>query len=329
MSNPPLPAEGVWAEARIVPFPASISEQARTALAAAVGPDGRLLARPPLPPAEDLAAWTAVQAAFEQLMIQRFAAIPRSSTAALRDVDGVPVYVVTPDNLPSSREGYVCLDIHGGALVYGGGEACKMFGQMIAEGFQTCTYSVDYRLAPQFPYPAALDDCLAVYKHLLEVCPPEKIAVAGGSAGGNLATALMLRVRDESLPLPALLVLMTPEVDLTESGDSFEVNRDADVTLRPLLEINKMYAGGEALTHPYVSPLFGEFTGFPPTYIQSGTRDLFLSNAARLHQALLQANVDAELHIFEARPHAGFGGAPEDLQARASAARFFAKHWPI
>ena len=113
--------------------------------------------------------------------------------------------------------------------------------------------------------------------------PPERIVVGGGSAGGNLAAALMLRARDEGLPFPAALVLLTPEADLTESGDSFKTNLGIDCVLQQsLAEMSALYAGDHDLTDPYLSPLFGDYTPpFPPTFIQAGTRDLFLSNAVR------------------------------------------------
>jgi acetyl esterase/lipase len=157
---------------------------------------------------------------------------------------------------------------------------------------------------------------------------PDKIVIGGRSAGGNLAAAMVLRARDEGLPLPAALVLLSPEVDLTESGDSFQVNRTVDVVLpNPLMSTNLLYAAGADLSHPYLSPLFGDFApGFPPTFVQSGTRDLFLSNAVRLHRALRRAEVPVELHIFEAMPHGGFIGAPEDAELSAEQVRFV-RHW--
>jgi monoterpene epsilon-lactone hydrolase len=187
---------------------------------------------------------------------------------------------------------------------------------------------VDYRVPPAHPYPAALDDCLGVYKHLLDRHAPASIAISGLSAGGNLAAACLLRARDEGLPLPAAALLMTPELDLTESGDSFHTNRTIDVALpRGLPRANALYADGADLAHPYLSPLFGDFgPGFPPAFLQTGTRDLFLSNTVRMHRALLVAKQYAELHVWEGMPHAGFGGAtPEDVEMQTAMRDFLVR----
>ena len=127
--------------------------------------------------------------------------------------------------------------------------------------------------------------------------------------------------------MPGGVVLITPEIDLTESGDSFDTNLGLDAMLKQrLMPANLLYAAGADLAHPYLSPLFGDFSkGFPPTFIQAGTRDLFLSNAVRLHRALRAHALPAELHIFEGMPHGGFGGAaPEDRELNAEVARFVA-----
>ena len=147
--------------------------------------------------------------------------------------------------------------------------------------------------------------------------------VSGASAGGNLAAALCLRARDEGLPLPAGLVLVSPEADLTESGDTFATNLGIDHTLGSLMEANLLYAAGHDLTDPYLSPLFADFAGeWPPTILTSGTRDLYLSNTVRLHRRLRAAGHAADLHVWEAMAHAGFMGAPEDLELVAELRRF-------
>jgi len=150
---------------------------------------------------------------------------------------------------------------------------------------------------------------------LLKIYAPADLVISGASGGGNLAAAVPLKMRDLGIPLPAAIGLFTPEVDLTESGDTFRTNEDIDVVLRRGLPVlNALYANGADLAHPYLSPLFGDFTkGWAPTFIQTGTRDVFLS-------------IWAELHVGEAMPHGGFGGAPEDLEIRQEFLRFLAAH---
>ena len=118
-------------------------------------------------------------------------------------------------------------------------------------------------------------------------------------------------------------------MDLTESGDTFNTLLGIDnVLINSLAPFNELYARDHELTHPYVSPLFGDFTkGFPPTFLQSGTRDLLLSNTVRLHRALRSARIPAELHVFEAMPHAGFLGAPEDEELDEEIRRFLREIW--
>lgn len=128
---------------------------------------------------------------------------------------------------------------------------------------------------------------MAAYRALLAEVPAGRVVVSGTSAGGNLAAALLLRARDEGLAVPAGALLLTPELDLTESGDSFDTLMGLDVVLPArLMEVNLVYAGGADLAHPYLSPLFGDVAGFPPTLLQAGTRDIFLSNAVRMHRKL-------------------------------------------
>jgi len=127
--------------------------------------------------------------------------------------------------------------------------------------------------------------------------------------------------------MPAALVLATPEVDLTESGDSFQTNREADNVLASLREVNLLYANGHDLADPYLSPLFGDVSGFPATFLQAGTRDLFLSNTVRMHRKLRATGVEAELHVFEAMPHGGFGGtSPEDREVSTEIRGFLERH---
>ena len=239
-------------------------------------------------------------------------------------IDGVRTFAITAGG---SEPSSLYLDIHGGALITGGGEACKLMGIGRALTVNMPVWAIDYRMPPEHPYPAALDDCMAIYRAALEERDPKQIFLGGASAGGNLAPALLLRAKDEGLPMPAGLVLMTPEVDLTESGDSFVINNGIDNLLGPLLPVNQVYANGHELSHPYLSPLFGDVTGFPPTFLTSGTRDLFLSNTVRMHRKLRAAGVEADLHVWEAMPHGGFGGGtPEDLEMVTELQAFLMMH---
>ena len=243
------------------------------------------------------------------------------------ELDGVRTYVFTPDSVADSPSVPLFVDVHGGGLVTGSGETCVALTKASALQREMITWAPDYRMPPLHPYPAALDDLLAVYRKALEERGPQDVIVGGGSAGGNLAPAMLLRAKDEGLTMPAALVLMTPEVDLTESGDSFWTNLGIDQVLGSLMECNLLYAGGHDLTHPYVSPLYGDLRGFPPTYLQTGTRDLFLSNTVLMHRKLRKAGVEAELHVGEAMSHGGFGGdTPEDMALAEELAGFLKRH---
>ncbi len=283
------------------------------------------------PPSDltDIDGWLGYVAARNLVIEKNLAARLPADLPLVRgefEIDGVRTYVLRRRDVPDGPATPIYLDIHGGALIFGGGEICQTMASAGALGRDTITWAVDYRMPPLHPYPSPLDDCLAVYRRALDERPPEDVFVGGSSAGGNLAAALMLRAKDEGLPRPAALVLLSPEVDLTESGDSFHTNLGIDHVLRPLTQVNLLYANGHDLTNPYLSPLFGDVSEFPPTFLQAGTRDLFLSNTVRMHRKLRAAGVDADLHVFEAMPHGGFGGAPEDREIVDEVQRFVDKH---
>lgn len=324
------PNFGVAVPQHTVPFPSSISDAARAALERLVGTDGSVLnAAFVAPSPDDHQAWLHVKTQVDGQYAVAVNALAGQSGSTVETLTGhgATIHLATPRTL--TEEGRAYIDFHGGALVFGGGEACRAGAQMQADQHSVKCYSVDYRTPPEHPFPAALDDAMSAYRYALERHRPEDIVIGGRSAGGNLAAATLLRARDEGLPFPAGLVLLSPQVDLTESGDSFETNRFVDLVLPTrLTSSNLLYAAGADLSQAYVSPLFGDLSGFPPTFLQSGTRDLFLSNTVRMHRALLRAGVTAELHIFEAMPHGGFGGeTPEDLELHHEISRFVQLRW--
>lgn len=301
------------------PAPTFLSDAARASVEVPI-------VRMPNPAADDVDGWKAMVAQSNQMLGEMLGNVGLPVTSELRKVGGVPSYIVTPIGAPTDDDSPVYLSIHGGALIVGGGDLTRVMTELSAMSAPIVHWAPDYRMPPAHPYPAALDDVMAVYRVLLEQRDPSRIIVGGGSAGGNLAAALLLRAKAEDLPMPAALVLLTPEVDLTESGDSFVTLADVSVGLQSLQDVNHLYAGGHDLADPYLSPLFGDLTGFPPTLLISGTRDLFLSNTVRMHRKLRESGVDADLHIFDARPHAGYGDAPEEAAVSAQVKTFVREH---
>jgi acetyl esterase/lipase len=316
---------------REVPWPAAISAAARESLIAMEMNKAWVTFKYPDP--KDKEAWRAFVKQVDAALIvaQPMYALAerpgiRSETRAM---GSARVHISTPEKLSPYAEGRVYMEIHGGGLVFVEGEGCRRGSLFEAERLGVRVVSVDYRMPPDHPYPAALDDCMAVYRELLKTYKPGQIIAGGQSGGGNLAAAFALRARDEGLPPPAGLVLLTPEVDLTESGDTFNTLHGIDPVLLDKLSVQiQAYAPGQDLSHPYLSPLFGDFTrGFPPTFLQSGTRDMFLSNTVRMHRRLRNAGIEAELHVWEAMPHGGFFAGPEDAEISAEMRRFFDSHW--
>ena len=300
------------------PIPPHLSPEAQAVIAMPA-------IRPAYPDLHDSAAWSAYIRQGDDRTLAVLPPVVPGVHAETTQIDGVTVYIHRPEDV--APRGPVYLDLHPGALIQLGGDACRVLGAFVAAQIGLETWSVDYRVPPEHPYPAALDDTVRVYTRLLQERDPAQIVVGGVSAGGNLAAALLLRARSEGLPMPAALYLGTPEVDLTESGDSFAVNADADNTLASLAVVNALYANSHPLTDPLLSPLFGDLAAFPPTVLSTGTRDLFLSNTVRMHRSLRQAGVPAELHVYDAMPHIGFPpGSPESLDLTRELRAFLHHH---
>ena len=207
---------------------------------------------------------------------------------------------------------YVILHCHGGGYSTGSSLYARTLTSKLAESTSMDVLCFDYRLAPEHPYPAATEDAMKVWDYLMLLgYGARDIILTGDSAGGNLALSLVLKLKEQGRLLPRGIVLMSPWTDLTSSGKSFEAKAEVD----PVLDrdyIDRMvaaYAQDMDLKQPLISPLFGDFEGFPPVYIQAGENEILLSDSLRLHQALVDANVSVKMdtykgmwHVFQMSP---------------------------
>jgi len=248
-------------------------------------------------------------------------------------IGGVHCFVVTPKVIPAKNRNRLLVHVHGGAYVMFPGESGATEAIIMAGHSHTRVISIDYRMPPEFPYPAAMDDAMAVWKVVVKQQKPRNIAIFGTSTGGGMTLAMVQRAKEENLPLPGAIAPGTPWSDLTETGDSYFVNKYIDNILgsyEPFLAAAaNLYANGRDLKDPHLSPVYGDFKGFPPTILTTGTRDLFLSDTVRVHRKLRAAGVVAELEVFEGQSHAYYvidATTPESNEAFEEIASFFDVH---
>jgi epsilon-lactone hydrolase len=246
---------------------------------------------------------------------------------------GVTVYTLTPQAIPAENQNRLLVHMHGGCYVLSGGEAATSEGIYMAAFGHYKVLSVDYRRPPDAPYPAALDDGMTVWKAALKMAEPRNMGIFGTSAGGALTLAMVLRAKQDKLPLPGAIASGTPMSDLTGVGDTFAANAMVDNVLVGFDgrcdKMARLYANGHDLKDPMLSPVYGDMHGFPPTILISGTRDLLLSNTVRVHRKLRQAGVRADLHVYEGQSHAQYmrdANAPETREAFEEIAKFFGEH---
>ena len=248
-------------------------------------------------------------------------------------IGGVKAYLVTPAKIPPENRNRLLVHVHGGCFVSFPGESGTGEAIYMAGFGKFKVISVDYRMPPDYPYPAGLDDAMAVWKAATKMAKPKNMAIFGSSAGGNLTLAMVLRAKQEKLPLPGAIAPGTPMSDLTGAGDSFQTNAMLDNVLVAYgASCDKraaLYANGRDLKDPLLSPVYGDLHGFPPAILTTGTRDLLLSNTVRVHRKLRQAGVESTLQVFEGQSHAQYyrdASAPETKEAFEESARFFDKH---
>jgi epsilon-lactone hydrolase len=315
--------------ARSVPVPDTVSPQMQKIIAA------------PLPP-----TWNVIPDTPEgwRAQVQAAAAAAVAPLPALRAqlhvkvesqlIDGVKTFTVTPDEIPAKNRNRLLINVHGGCYVSGPGESGTVEAIMMAGlgGFKVI--AVDYRMPPDAPpYPAALDDAMTVWKAAVKTGDPKNMAIFGTSAGGALTLSMVLRAKQENLPLPGAIASGTPMSDLTGAGDSFVTNAMLDNVLVAYgVSCDKraaLYTAGHDIKDPLLSPVYGDMHGFPPAILTTGTRDLLLSNTVRVHRKLRQAGVEAVLQVFEGQSHAQYlrdVNAPETKDAFSEIALFFDKH---
>ncbi len=207
---------------------------------------------------------------------------------------------------PSARDGIVVLYLHGGGYVLGSPRSHRHLAAAVAAAAGAAALLLDYRLAPEHPFPAAVNDALAAYRWLLTTgYAPARLAVAGDSAGGGLTIATLLSLRDAGLSLPAAGVCISPWVDLTCGGASYATKADVDpiVKLAGIDEMAKTYLGGVDPRTPLASPLYAELRGLPPLLIQVGSDEILLDDAVQLAERARAAGVDAMLEVWDRMVH--------------------------
>jgi acetyl esterase/lipase len=246
---------------------------------------------------------------------------------------GVKAFIATPRSIPLRNRHRTLLHLHGGVRVLNPGEAGTREAILMAGFAKFRIVSIDYRMPPDFPFPAALDDAVTSYREILKTVKPENVGIFGTSAGGSLTLTTLLRAKTERLPMPGAIALGTPTVDLSKTGDTLFTNVEVDNVLGTqdgfIRATALLYANGRDLRDPLLSPIYGDVHGFPPAILTSGTRDLYLSNTVRMHRKLRAAGVEAVLQVWEGQSHAQYMvdiSAPETREYHDEVARFLDMH---
>lgn len=249
-------------------------------------------------------------------------------------IDGVTVYWIKPETIDPQHANHLFVNLHGGGYIVGAGMAGNREAVLIAARSKIKVLAVDYRMPPEHPAPAGLDDVTTVWRHLLKSRTAGSIAMGGTSAGGGLTLGSIHKFKDLGLELPGALYIGTPGGDCHKTGDSHFINDGKDralVSWDGALKIicEDLYPGELGATHSYVSPLRGKFDNFPPSYLISGTRDLLLSDTVMVHRKLRRAGIEADLHVYEGQSHADYSkvwNSPESYEHYAELNAFLLKH---
>lgn len=301
-------AEGIRLGPRTLPPPGGASSVVRDSVAGSSPADQKHTG--PIPATDE--EWLEfVTAADEQAIAGAQALEAALPVAVERDeIVGVDVYHVVPDEISPAHEEQLFVHVHGGAYLLNGGPACVTEALLLATGIGMRTVSIDYHMPPRHPYPVPVDDVVAVYLDLLPRHRARSIVMGGSSAGGALTMLAVQRLLEEGMRVPGALFVGTPGSDLSGVGDSIHINEGVDRLIPEyggLVEaMAECFANGIELTDPRISPIYGEFDGFPPSLLVSGVRDILLSNTVRTHTKLLEAGTEADLIVFEGMSHADY-----------------------
>jgi acetyl esterase/lipase len=317
--------------AKTLPVPETVSPQLRRSIS-------NLAAQPRLPEGalprtvEALRLFVAGADA-QSLALRPILASLFPHTETPRELAGVRVHDIVPATRDPAKAARLLINFHGGGYIVNGGEASTAEAVLGAHYSGMTVLSVDYRMAPDHPFPAALDDAVAVWRAVIAERDPASVGVFGTSAGGGLTLALVQKLKALGLPLPGALAPSTPWADLTGASDSYRVNAEVDGIFSNFeglgLFMAKTYAGETPLDHPLISPVNGDFSGFPPTLLTTGTRDILLSDTVRVHRKLRAAGAFSRLEVYEAMSHAEYMYAfdsPESASAFTDIAAFFDQH---
>jgi len=269
-----------------------------------------------MPGPNDIEGWQKAYDAVEQgaLKAAEEAAKKFEISVASKNLGGVSVLEITPKGWVD--DGKSLIYTHGGAYTFFSARSCLTSAALAADYTGLRVISVDYTNPPRARWQEVTDQVVRVFRALTaEGVPMKDLAIYGDSAGGGLAAGAVLKLRDAGLGMPAAVVLWSPWADITETGDTYVTLKAAEpnyLYAKVLGPSADAYADREDQKNPYVSPVYGEFKkGFPPTLIQGGTREIFLSNFVRLYQALDTAGRSVKLDIYEGMPHVFQVKAPQ------------------
>jgi epsilon-lactone hydrolase len=314
-----IDADGTAHVTRVVPLPETISRQARAMLARPM---------PDAAPPESLAERRARNLEYQARSRAAWNAICPNHVVE-SSIAGVPVHIVTPEVVPEANRDKVLVNLHGGGFNADSGSYIESIP--IAVYARMKVVSVMYRLAPEHPFPAGIDDAVAVYKELLNTYKPDHMAIYGTSAGAVMTGEVAVKLKQLGLPLPAALGVFSGMGDFARNGDSasiFSLHGLSGPLDPPSLPHDSFYVGTTDPRDPVLSPVYADLHGLPPTLFVTATRDMLLSGTVNLERAYLEAGVDAHLVVFDALPHAFWynPALPESIEASHIMARFFSRH---